>query len=351
MASISYDVLQRSLKNGEIAPVYYCFGPEDALKDEAVRQMLERALDPALRDLNLDQRSVSQLDGETLDALLNTLPMMGGRRLVILRDVEGLKRKPKVKAVLDGYLEHPSSDTVLILVQGSAEPKADPHLTRHSLAVEFASLPPERVVRWIAHQASLRNLTLAPEAAAHLFDAVGNDLGTIRMELDKIASLSIEGAVGVDEVAALVGVRRGETLFDWRDLVMAGDLAKALPLTGALLEQSNMSGVKMVSALGTAVTGMGLARYLYDRGAGRGLQEKILRTLFSIRPYGLPEWKQESEKWSRWAPLWPIARVRAGLRALLVADQALKSTRISDERGVVVDLVIQLAAERWGEAA
>jgi DNA polymerase III subunit delta len=57
MPAHSLDALLRSLAKGELAPVYYLHGPEEVLKDEAVRAVVERALDPALRDFNFDQRS------------------------------------------------------------------------------------------------------------------------------------------------------------------------------------------------------------------------------------------------------------------------------------------------------
>src|SRR5687768_10983612 len=107
MPAQTLDAFFRALSKGPPAPTYYFHGPEDILKDEAVRAILERALDPALRDFNLDQRSAGQLDPESLFALCATLPMMAERRVVVLRDLEGLKRKPKVRSVLLGYLERP----------------------------------------------------------------------------------------------------------------------------------------------------------------------------------------------------------------------------------------------------
>jgi DNA polymerase III delta subunit len=207
-------------------------------------------------------------------------------------------------------------------------------------------------IRWINHYARQQKCDLSPEAATHLFESVGNDLGLLRMELDKIAGLSVEGPVGVEVVANLVGVRRGETLLSWRDLVLAGNLTRAIPMIGPVLDQAGMSGVKMVSTLATSLIGLGMARPYYDRGLrDRGLQQKILSTLFSVRPFGLGDWKVEAEKWARWAPAWPTSRVAAALRSALQADQALKNTRISDEQGVITDLVLQVTEHRWGEAA
>jgi DNA polymerase-3 subunit delta len=352
MAPHTFETLHRALKNGELAPVYYFYGSEDVLKDEAVRAILDRALDPSFRDFNFDQRSAPQLDPEELHSLLNTLPMMAERRVVVLREVEALKRKAKVKTTLEAYLKQPSPDTLLILVQGSAEAKAEPSLSKGTVAIDFSQLKPALALRWINHYARQQKVELSPEAATHLFESVGNDLGMLRMELDKIVSLSVDGPVSVDVVAGLVGVRRGETLFSWRDRVMEGAYSTAIPMIGPVLDQSGMSGVKMVSTLATSLIGLGLARPHYDRGLrGGGLQQKIMATLLSVRPFGLGDWRVESEKWAKWAPTWPMNRIAAALRAALKADQALKNTRISDEQGVVTDLVLQVTEDRWGEAA
>src|SRR3712207_4064885 len=113
MPAQTLDAFLRSLAKGAPAPAYYFHGPEDLLKDEALRALLDRVLDPSLRDFNLDQRSAGQLDMDALFALCTTLPMMAERRVVVLREVEALKRKPKVRGGLLEYLARPSPDTVL----------------------------------------------------------------------------------------------------------------------------------------------------------------------------------------------------------------------------------------------
>jgi DNA polymerase III subunit delta len=355
MAPLTFETLHRALKNGELARVYYFYGSEDILKEQSIRAILDQALDPSFRDFNYDQRSAAQLDPETLHSLLNTLPMMAERRVVLLREVEALKRKAKVKATLDTYLRQPSRDTLLILLQGSGEPKPEPSLAKGTVAVDFAQLTPSLAMRWIGHYARQQKIELAPEAVTHLFESVGNDLGLLRMELDKIAGLAGEGPVGVDTVAGLVGIRRGETLLSWRDLVLEGNLVKAIPMIGPVLNQSGMSGVKMVTTLATSLIGLGLSRPLYDRGLrDRTLQQRIfstLMTLMSVRPFGLGDWRKESERWSTLVATWPMPRITGALRAALAADFGLKNTRISDEQGVVTDLVLQVTEYRWGEAA
>jgi DNA polymerase III subunit delta len=352
MAAHTVDALSRSLKKGELAPVYYLHGPEDVLKDEAVRAVLDQALDPALRDFNLDQRSAAQLDPEQINALCNTLPMMAERRVVVLRDVEGWKRKTKGRAEFLRYLERPSAETVVVLVQGAGEDTEDKELARRSYTVRFDPLSPDRAEKWVLRRAGQLGLALEPEAARHLVRSVDAHLGTLDSELAKLASLPSGRAITTEQLGELVGVRHGETLWDWRDAVLDDQPGRAVKLAPAVLAQPGVSGVKLVSQLGTALVGLGIARAGYDKGArGRALEDLIFKVLLRNRPFGLLGYKEEASRWARWAPQWPESRIRAALRAAGEADLALKSTTISDERGIVVDLVLRLGLEKTERTA
>ncbi len=339
----TYDLLLRSLSKGELAPVYYLSGPEDALKEEAARSILDLALDPSWRDFNFEQRSAGQLDPEELHTLLNTLPMMAGRRVVFLREIEALKKKAKARAVLLKYLEHPSEELVLVLLEsaGADQPEAD--LARLAFAVHVGALTPERVAKWLLLRAKAAGVIFAEGAAEHLAVACDYHLASIKIELEKLGA-SMEGTpVTVEGVANLVGVRHGETLWDWRDAVLGDDPARALRLLGPVLDQTGMLGVKLVTTLGTSLVGVSLAAAHYQRGLrGGALEGQVFDAMRRARPIGLPNWREEAHRWSAWARAWPAARLKAALRATLQTDQALKSTRISDERGLVTDLVLQL---------
>ncbi len=346
MPTRTFDALLRSLAKGELAPVYYLYGAEDILKDEAVRAILDRALDPALRDFNLDQRSAGQLDPEAVFSLCTTLPMMAERRAVVLREVEGWKRRPKTRAAFLSYLERPSPETVVILVQGAGEDAPDKDLVRGAFAVECEPLPMDRARRWVLHRAARLGLALEEAAAEHLLAATGADLGLTAAELDKLAALPSDTPLTAEQVGALVGIRHGETLYDWRDAALEGAAGRAARMVGPLLDQPGITAVRMVTLIGTSLAGVGLARSHLDRGVrGGSLERLVFERLRELRLFGLPEWKAESARWARWASAWPAARVRGGLRAARDADQALKNTTVSDERGIVIDLVLRLAAD------
>jgi hypothetical protein len=74
----------------------------------------------------------------------------------------------------------------------------------------------------------------------------------------------------------------------------------------------------------------------------------VMKTLLSIRPFGI-SYKEEADRWSRWAPKWPNARIRSALRAARDTDEGLKNTTVSDERGLLLDLVLRMTVRRDGE--
>jgi DNA polymerase-3 subunit delta len=344
MSTHTLDALSRSIHQGQLAPAYYFYGPEDVLKDEAVRAILDRALDPGVRDFNLDQRSATQLDSDELHALCNTLPMLAERRVVVLRDVEAWKRKIRSRTEFLRYLENPSTGTLVILVQGAADESEDRELARATYSVRFNPLSPERASKWVLRRAGQLGLTLEPAAADHLVRSLGAELGPLASEVAKLASLPANEPITLERLGNLVGIKHGETLWDWRAAVLDGKTGQAVALLPGILAQPGISGVKLLSLLGTALLGVALTRTFYDRGSrGRALEDAVFKSLLRTRPAGLLGYREEAAAWNRWAPSWPAARLRSALRAALEADQALKSTTISDERGVLADLVLRIS--------
>ncbi|HTR21240.1 MAG TPA: DNA polymerase III subunit delta [Gemmatimonadales bacterium] len=344
MPGLTFDALLKHLKRAGPDPVYYLHGEEDVLKDEAVRALVDRALEPAARDFNLDVRAAAELDAETVAALLNTPPMLAERRVVVLRGVEQMRKKSKARDALIEYLRHPSAATVLVLLQnGGDPPEAD--LARAATAVAVERLAPERVSRWVAHTASQRGLTLAPEAALLLVQTAGAELGVLSQELDKLTALTNGRPATAADVSALVGARHGETLQDLIKATLTRHAALAARLVEPVLDQAGMSGVRILSAIGTALLGTALARAELDRGTPHArLPDTIFRHLLKARPYGLDNWKDTSALWAASAEAWTAEELSRALRLALETDRALKTTTVSDEAALLRQLVLYLGA-------
>jgi DNA polymerase-3 subunit delta len=361
--STSHRALNQALKTGAFAPVYYFHGDDDYQKDEAVRLLVEAAVDPATRDFNLEVRRGAGTDAEGLESLLGTPPMLAERRVVVLRDPGALKKDARQR--LDRYLARPAADTVLVLVAAGGA-KADRPLLQAvgGAAFEFAPLSEDRVARWIAHHAQATlGATITPAAAELLQSAVGNDLQQLAAELDKLASYAAgapgdagaaSGALrGIDEdaVTAVVGVRRGETLGDLLDAVARRDARTAVALVPHVLDLPKSSAVTVVMALATQTLAVAWGQARRARGVstgalgGFGGPDSFMTLLKeqSSSYVGRP-WGEAVRAWTAAVDQWTPDALDRALALLLDADVALKETKLSSEEQLLGTLVLSLCA-------
>ena len=334
--------LAGALKTGSFAHGYHFHGADDHRKDEALRQLLGAAVDAATRDFNLDVRHGPELTAESLGSLLATPPMMATRRVVVVRDPDGLKRD--ARALLDTWLSAPSPDVLLVLVSpaGAKGDKTFPDLLE---PVEFALLESDRAMDWIAHQARALGGEILPEAAVLLLAAVGNETAALAAELDKLVSYANGAPIDEAAVTAAVGVRRGETMFDLMDAVAAKDAPRALGLVEHVLAQPKTSAVFVVLNMAKQVLGMAWGRAKVDAGMAAGRLSGEYAQLF--KEYGGPigrSWGAATSVWAAHTMHWSPTEYDRALEALLAADVALKSTTVTRDAQVVATLILTLCA-------
>jgi hypothetical protein len=117
-----------------------------------------------------------------------------------------------------------------------------------------------------------------------------------------------------------------------------------------LLDQSGVTGVGLLIQLGTHLVGLGLARGPYDKGQrGSGLERAVFEAILRARPARL-DYRRASGEWAAAVDAWPISRIDAAIASARRADRRLKDTTLSDERGILIDLIMQLAYRERGEA-
>jgi len=333
--------LRRAIQQRAFEHAYYFHGDDEFLKDEMVREVIDAAVDPATRDFNLDVRRGSDVDGESLLSLLSTPPMMADRRLVVVKDVNVLKKD--ARAALDQYLVSPTPDVVALLVSPTGA-KIDAALANQATAVAFAPLTGDRVPRWVVHHVTtVLKTTITPAGVDLLISAVGNDLPQLAAELDKLASYTNGAEIDEDAVSAIVGVRRGETLGDLLDRVLAHDAPGALAVIDHVLAQPKSTAVSIVMALTTQTLAVAWARSARDRGVPAvGIERELYNLLKESGGFTGRPWGEAVSAWSRAAASWKMSELEAAIDALLAADYALKESRLSSDEQIVASLVLTI---------
>jgi DNA polymerase-3 subunit delta len=343
VSKAALQTVRDAIKRGKFEPAYYVVGDDEYQKEDAVRQLQIAALDPATRDFNLEVRRGPELGGEELATLLSTPPMMSERRVIVIRDVSGLKKD--ARKALDGYLRKPADDVLLLLVLPAAA-KPDEGIAKSSVTLKFDELSGDRLPKWIAHTAATAHgLEMSQGAVELLQSSVGGDLYQLSTELDKLASYTNGAAVDEAAVAAVVGVTPGETLTDFLDALAEKDLARALPLVPLILSQPKTSGVSVVMALSTQMLAIGWGQCRLSEGSSRAaLAKEYFELLKKTGAYPGRPWGTAASAWAKSAASWKRSDVDRCLDVLAEADIALKESRLSNEEQLVSTVVLAICA-------
>jgi DNA polymerase-3 subunit delta len=323
---------------------YYVCGEDDFQKEGAMKQLISAALDPAMRDFNLDIRRAQDIDPRSFDAIVSSMPMMAERRVVVIRDA-GALRKDARKAV-ERYLKKPASDVLLLLVEATGG-KTDKELARLTTVLEFELLRADEIPRWISDYTTAEFKTsISSEAAELLQEAVGNDLYQLAAELDKLASFTNGREISEEAVTAVVGIRRGETPADLLDAIARRNVKQALMLVDHVLNQPKTTAVSIVMALATQAVALAWGRSKLDEGLPparlQGEYLNLLKQLGSV--YTGRPWGTAATAWASVTGSWDRAGLQRVLEALLATDVILKETRFSSEEQVLTTLILAMCS-------
>lgn len=342
--------LRKAIHNRQFEPAYYFQGDDDYRKEEAARELIAAAVDPATRDFNFDLLRGADVSAEAIESAVNTPPMMAARRVVVLRDVNALKKD--TRAVLDRYLAKPSRDTVLLLIS-PAGVKGDKELERGTVSLTFAALSDRDAVEWVtAHAREAHGVAMTEGAAALLREHVGPDAAQLASEVDKLVSFTQGATIDEGAVREVVGVRQGESLGDFLDRVAERDAGGALALIEHVLMLPKSGLVPIIMALTVQTMAMGWGRHARDRGLpAQRMEAEFFGLLKETGAYPMRPWGEAAKCWARNVSRWDVASIDRALDALLAADRAAKDTRLSSDEQMLASLVCTLCVSARRSAA
>lgn len=339
MPLLAPDALAEALAAGRRGGVFFLFGEEEFLKEEAAARIVGAHLDPAMRDFNLDQFHGAELEVERLGSVLGMPPLMAEWRVVIVREAQALAGLPRVREMVEALLDRPAPGLALVLlgrIPAGSRAQLYERLKRRAVAVEFLPLGPGETPGWLMARAQAEGLDLDPEAARALGVAIGPELGVLLRELDKLRDyVGARRRVGVADVEAVVGRLPRQNRWEWFDMVGGARFAEARAALPVLLDAGE-TGVSLVTGLGLQFLRLALAAH----GGERALEAELPAGQRWLARRLMPQAR-------RWTP----AALDAVLADLLRADRLLKSTGVGDDR-VLQELLLRLEAHaRAADAA
>ncbi len=312
--------LPPSLRDAPKGGVFFLHGSDRFQREEALVALVDTYIDPATRDFNLDRLRGTEVDVESLASVLATPPMMAEFRVVVVTEVEALAGSAQARDVLLKVAATPPPGLAAILVAdipSGSKAKVYRSLKAACHTAEFPAVSRDDVPGWLMARArESHDRELEPEAARALGAAVGNDLGVLVRELEKLSDMVEDG-----EPITLAEVEAGGTTilqqdrWKWFDLVGEKRFSAALEGLAILLARGE-SAVSLTIGLATHFLRIGV---LVEDGAG-----------------ALEEVLPSHQRWlarrlSGQAHRWSAAEVDAAVMELRRLDQLLKSSPLRPE--------------------
>lgn len=229
--------LRERVEAGGLEGCYLLLGNDRREVDAALAFLEERAVPPELAALNAQRLRGSEHSVDDVIAAASVLPMLGDRRLVLVREPE----------TLDGDLEQlgrwaadPAPTSTLVLAPASFDRRL--RWTQSLLAtcrVVVCEAPGRADLdAWVKRTLSGRGITVRPDALALLADLVESDTLLLGNELEKLALYcQAKKVVEKDDVAALLGRTRALEIWDLTNALEDGRQDIAVQALRRLLEQ------------------------------------------------------------------------------------------------------------------
>jgi DNA polymerase-3 subunit delta len=274
-----YRRLFEGLKTGAPHRVYFLYGPEEFLKKEFVRELVEVALPEKERTFNLDVIHGDEFDPAAFDDRVSSFGLFMERRVVILRNFKALSTAHKDHVVSAAK----SAPEGVVLVVSTPEERLE--TVRHKnlkkiadargMSFCFSHLDDTETLERVRSRLGRAGLAIAPDALDLLVESVGTQLADLGNEVDKIILAAPEGRpIDRDLVAAVVGRYRTENLFGFLDGLSPRNPALLLRRLGTLLDAGEEPVFVLTMLLRRVVQMLEIHAIVEEKGraaAGKGL--------------------------------------------------------------------------------
>lgn len=223
------------MREGTFSPLYLWYGEEDFLIDELIALLMERAVDASTRSFNLDVVSGSEQDARAIAALVSAYPMMGERRVVIVRDFDKIANKEQLLGVIERPV--PTTCFACVSVKPDFRQKVYKAFQANAVLVQCKPLYDDQVAPWIAARIRKLGKKVTPEACQLMQGYVSRSLREIQNEIDKLFIYVGEKAdITADDVNQVVGMSKLWNIYELQRAVGMRDLARSLEIGQRMVE-------------------------------------------------------------------------------------------------------------------
>lgn len=281
----------KDIKKKKLQSTYLLLGKETFLLQETVQLIMDAALLEEEKDFNLSIYDMEETPIETAIEDAETLPFMGEKRVVIIKNPSFLtseKKKEKIDHRIDKleqYMNSPAPYTILVILAPyeklDERKKITKLIKKQSVVIEINALSEQETMKWITDLAEQEAVYLSKEAMDELLVLTAGDLMVIYQEIKKLSTYVGEGgSITPDIVRLLVARSLEQNIFELIDNVIHKRSKETLQILYDLLK-NNEEPIKILSLLVNQFRLILHVKELSNKGYG---QQQIAATV-KVHPF------------------------------------------------------------------
>jgi DNA polymerase-3 subunit delta len=226
---MEFEQVLSDLKNKKYKPVYFLTGDEPFFIDEITSYITENVLTEAERSFN---QTIFYGKDAPVENIINTakrFPMMSEYQVVVVREAQYLKEIGKLSL----YTDKPLNSTILVVNYKYNELdkrlKLYKSVKENGMLFEFKKLYDNKVAKWVNTYLERKGYRIDPSACALLTEFLGNDLGRIAGELEKLI-IAIGNKVKIITPVTIennIGISKDFNNFELQKAIVEKDVLKA----------------------------------------------------------------------------------------------------------------------------
>ncbi len=228
---MDYEHIIRDIQNKIFSPIYFLWGEEPYFIDKLVSLLESNILDESMKGFNQTVLYGRDITTKEIIDLSRRYPMMGNYQVVIVKEAQYIDKIENIEP----YLLAPLDTTILIVAYKYK--KVDKRKSfykklnstkSNSVVFESSRIKDYAIPKWIESEIKKRRLTISPVALILMSEYLGNDLGKIINEIDKLViNLKPNSTITENEIEENIGISKDFNLFELQNAITDRDALKA----------------------------------------------------------------------------------------------------------------------------
>lgn len=232
---MSIKIFLQEIDKGLTSPAYLLYADNEYMIEEALSSV-KKTIPKTEMPFNFNVFDMDSADsiptaGEITDTL-NTVSFFGSRRYVIVKNLQKISAKEFKK--FQSYIANPSPNSVFLMSYTGTLKKEMKEITK-GLKTICLDIRENDLPVWIKEKIRQKGITIKDDAVEYLIGVVGDDIGLLSSEIEKLASFGNE-TITIGIIKEIVEGSRDYSVFDLTNALREKNIEKVLRIYRTLSE-------------------------------------------------------------------------------------------------------------------